>query len=81
MNQLTERQEYLSKLRSFKEKDLIKVVTGLRRSGKSTLLEIFRGELLKSGVKKNQIHTYNFELPENYLDKTWSDLYFETIAS
>jgi len=77
MNQLTERQEYLSKLRSFKEKDLIKVVTGLRRSGKSTLLEIFRGELLKSGVKKNQIHTYNFELPENYLDKTWSDLYFE----
>lgn len=77
MNQLTEREEYLAKLQSFKEKDLIKVVTGLRRSGKSTLLEIFRGELLKSGVKVDQIHTYNFELPENYLNKIWSDLYFE----
>lgn len=62
---------------SYREKDLIKVISGLRRSGKSTLLEIYREQLQKEGVGKQQIHFYNFELPENYLNKTWNDLYFE----
>jgi len=39
---LIERKEYLEKLSAYKDKDIIKVVTGLRRSGKSTLLEIFK---------------------------------------
>ncbi|MFM7988688.1 MAG: AAA family ATPase, partial [Candidatus Fonsibacter sp.] len=77
MNQLTNRIEYLEKLFSYKDKDLIKVVTGLRRSGKSTLLEIYRNQLLKHKVGKRQIQFYNFELPENYLNKNWSDIYFE----
>ncbi|MFM8759613.1 MAG: ATP-binding protein, partial [Methylophilaceae bacterium] len=77
MNMFTYRQEYISKLLSFKDKDLIKVVTGLRRSGKSTLLELFREQLLNSGVGQDQVQFYNFELPENYLDKTWDALYFE----
>lgn len=77
MYNYTNRKEYISKLLSYKEKDLIKVVTGLRRSGKSTLLELYREELLDLGVGKKQIQFYNFELPENYLYKTWSDLYFE----
>jgi uncharacterized protein len=77
MQNYTNRKEYISKLLSYKEKDLIKVVTGLRRSGKSTLLELYREILLDLGVGKKQIQFYNFELPENYLDKTWSDLYFE----
>ena len=77
MKQFTNRREYISKLLSYKDKDLIKVISGLRRSGKSTLLELFRRQLLDLNIDSNQIHEYNFELPENYLDKTWNDLYFE----
>jgi len=77
MKQFTNRKEYISKLWSYKDKDLIKVISGLRRSGKSTLLELFRKQLLDLNIESNQIHEYNFELPENYLDKTWNDLYFE----
>jgi predicted AAA+ superfamily ATPase len=56
-----ERTQYLNKLLGYKDQDLIKVVTGLRRSGKSTLLEIFRIALIKLGVKPNQIVSLNFE--------------------
>jgi predicted AAA+ superfamily ATPase len=77
MNNYTNRKEYIEKLLSYKDKDLIKVVSGLRRSGKSTLLELYRELLLKHGVGKRQIQYCNFELPENYLNKTWDDIYFE----
>jgi len=77
MNMYTNRKEYIDKLLSYKNKDLIKVVSGLRRSGKSTLLEIYQEYLLKQKVSKRQIQFYNFELPENYLNKTWDDIYFE----
>jgi Predicted ATPase (AAA+ superfamily) len=77
MKNLIERKEYLGKLLSYKDKDIIKVVTGLRRSGKSTLLELFRSGLLENGVTPEQIQFYNFELPENYLNKSWETLYFE----
>lgn len=77
MTNYTNRKEYIDKLLSYKNKDLIKVVSGLRRSGKSTLLELYREHLLKQGIGKRQMQFYNFELPENYLDKTWSDIYFE----
>lgn len=77
MSNYTNRKEYIEKLLAYKDKDLIKVVSGLRRSGKSTLLELYRELLLKQGVGKRQIQFYNFELPENYLYKTWDDIYFE----
>lgn len=77
MSNYTNRKEYIEKLLAYKDKDLIKVVSGLRRSGKSTLLELYRELLLKQGVGKRQIQFYNFELPENYLNKTWDDIYFE----
>lgn len=77
MTNFTNRKEYIDKLLSFKDKDLIKVVSGLRRSGKSTLLEIYREQLLKMGIGKRQIQFYNFELPENYLNKNWDDIYFD----
>lgn len=77
MSNYTNRKQYIAKLLSYKDKGLIKVVSGLRRSGKSTLLELYREQLLKQGVGKAQIQFYNFELPENYLNKTWSDIYFE----
>jgi len=76
MNIFTNRNEYINKLLAYKDKDLIKVVSGLRRSGKSTLLELYRTLIFKQGVGKKQIQFYNFELPENYLNKTWSDIYF-----
>lgn len=68
---------YLDKLEAYRNQDLIKVVTGLRRSGKSTLLQMFRDQLLHSGVESTQIQFYNFELPENYINKNWDTLYFE----
>lgn len=77
MDNYINRKEYIDKLLSYKDKDLIKVVSGLRRSGKSTLLHIFKGILLQQGTGARQIQFYNFELPENYLDKTWSDIYFD----
>jgi hypothetical protein len=77
MHHFTNRLDYIQKLLAFKDKDLIKVVSGLRRSGKSTLLEIYRNHLRKDGIGKRQIQFYNFELPENYLNKTWENLYFE----
>lgn len=77
MDKYINRKEYIDKLLSYKDKDLIKVVSGLRRSGKSTLLELYREYLLMQGIDKLQIQFYNFELPENYLNKTWSDIYFE----
>ncbi|MCK9254246.1 MAG: ATP-binding protein [Bacteroidales bacterium] len=61
MKNLIDRKEYLEKLFAYKDKDLIKVVTGLRRSGKSTLFELYRKKLLETGIDKEQIVFLNFE--------------------
>lgn len=52
---------YLDQLRRWREKDVIKVVSGIRRCGKSTLLSMFRDELLKSGVSQDHIISLNLE--------------------
>jgi len=77
MKHLIYRQEYLDKLKAYRDKDIIKVVTGLRRSGKSTLFELYRRDLIEMGIKPEQTQLYNFELPENFLNKTWDTIYFE----
>jgi len=77
MKEQIRRKEYIDKLLLYKDKDIIKVVTGLRRSGKSTLLQMFRNDLSKNGITESQIQFYNFELPENFLNKSWDALYFE----
>lgn len=64
MRNYTNRKEYLSKLLAYKDIDLIKVVSGLRRSGKSTLFELYRENLLKMGVPAKQIVFLNFEVFE-----------------
>ena len=56
-----ERKEYLDKLIGFRDKQLIKVVTGVRRCGKSTLLEIYQDYLRANGVKEEQIVAINLE--------------------
>jgi len=61
MRNYTNRKEYLSKLLAYKDKDLIKVVSGLRRSGKSTLFELYRQTLVEMGVPASQIVFLNFE--------------------
>ncbi len=55
------RDSYLEKLISFKDKKIIKVITGVRRCGKSTILEMFQEYLLAHGVDKDQIIAINFE--------------------
>ena len=59
--QRLERKEYLDKLISFRDKQLIKVVTGVRRCGKSTLLEIYQDHLRANGVEESQIVAINLE--------------------
>ncbi len=55
------REEYMKKLRLYKDKKIIKVLTGIRRSGKSTILNEFKDELIKSGVESRNIISINFE--------------------
>lgn len=62
---LVNRPAYLETLRTWRDKDVIKVVTGVRRCGKSTLLRLFQSELLASGVPEGNIISINLELLEN----------------
>lgn len=55
------RQQYLQKLAKLQDKQLIKVVTGVRRCGKSTLLQQFQEQLQQQGVESSQIISINFE--------------------
>lgn len=55
------REEYLNKLIAWKDKQLIKIVTGVRRCGKSMLLEIYQNYLKNQGVTDQQIIAINFE--------------------
>lgn len=58
---IIQRKEYIDKLIAFKDKKLIKIVTGVRRCGKSTLLKLYQEWLKKQGVSDNQIISINFE--------------------
>lgn len=69
---LIKREPYFSKISGYKDKKIIKVVTGVRRCGKSTLLSMYRQYLLDNGVDTEQIIFINFEdlKYENILDKS-----------
>ena len=71
---MIERNEYLEELKKWKDKDLIKVITGIRRCGKSTLFELFIDYLKKIGVKEDHIITLNLESPE-YNFSSYLELY------
>ena len=71
---MIERNEYLDELKRWKDKDLIKVITGIRRCGKSTLFELFIDYLKQTGVKDDHIISINLESPE-YDFKDYKELY------
>lgn len=58
---MIQRDAYLQRLLQYKDKQLIKVVTGIRRCGKSTLLALFMERLAQGGTEPRQIHAINFE--------------------
>ena len=73
------RETYLEKLRQLKDQNLIKVVTGIRRAGKSTLLMAFKNELVSGGVLNKNIVFLNFEERENLHLTKWTILYDEIL--
>ena len=56
-----ERNNYLEKLMAFRDKHIIKIITGIRRCGKSTLMEIYQDVLRSHRVTEEQIVAVNFE--------------------
>ncbi len=69
------RSTYMNKLLSYKDKtEIIKVLTGIRRCGKSTLLELYKQYLLDDGVKDNHIIHIRFESLEYEDLKTYKEL-------
>jgi len=72
---MIKREEYLKNLLSYKDNKLIKVVTGLRRCGKSTLLQLFETHLLQNGTPQDHIIFINFELMTYDHIREYRDLY------
>ncbi|MDR1195200.1 MAG: ATP-binding protein [Endomicrobium sp.] len=72
---MIERPEYIKKLLPFKDKKLIKIVTGVRRCGKSTMFELYQEELKRQGVKAKQIQSINLEDLDNEPLKDYHKLY------
>ncbi len=63
---MIKRELYLVKMRAYQDKPFIKILTGLRRVGKSVLLDQYINELKNQGVQNDQILKLNFELPINF---------------
>lgn len=72
---MLKREKYLQRIRPFINKPVIKVLTGIRRSGKSTLLNQLADEFQNSGVPSSQIVRINMELMEFDHLQTYNDLY------
>lgn len=64
---LIKRKEYLQQLINWRDKKVIKVITGVRRCGKSTLMDLYKSCLLEQGVANEQIISINFE-DYDYID-------------
>ena len=70
-SKLVQRPTYLARLLKWRGKALVKVVTGIRRCGKSVLLEMFRTELQKQGIAPKQFVVFNFEDPDTPEYPNW----------
>lgn len=62
---MIKREIYLKRIRPFIDKDLVKILTGIRRSGKSVMLELIKEELNSRGISENQFISVNFEDADN----------------
>lgn len=62
---MIERPSYTRLLRQYRDQALIKIVTGVRRAGKSTLFQLFIRELKEQGIAEEQIQTLNLEVVDN----------------
>ena len=69
------RNRYLEKLIAFRDADVIKVVTGMRRCGKSTLLDMMRNHLEDGGVPSECLLTFKMESFELEGVRDWRELY------
>ena len=74
---IIKREEYMSRIRPFIGSELIKVLTGIRRSGKSVMLELIQDELKTQGVMESQFIIYNFENMNNARLRTAEALHKE----
>lgn len=72
---MIQRKEYLDFLIKLRDKNIIKVVTGIRRCGKSTLFKQYKNYLIENKVDKGQIISINFENPDENKYNDWHDLY------
>jgi len=73
------RPEYMKRLLEYKDKDVVKIVTGIRRCGKSTLLDLFEDQLLDSGVPRENIIHMNME-SLRYRDLTDHVSFYEYVS-
>ncbi|EFI33830.1 ATPase [Desulfonatronospira thiodismutans ASO3-1] len=73
---MIKRETYINRVRPFINKDMVKVFTGIRRSGKSTLLKLVQQELIADGVSENQIIMINFESMA-YANRDFMSIYQE----
>lgn len=78
---MIERKNYLEKLIAWKDEKVIKVVTGIRRCGKSTLLDLYKEYLKKNGAEDGQIVAVNFEDLENEALQDYKALYAYLLGS
>lgn len=69
------RQKYLEQIKAFQDRDLIKVVTGVRRCGKSTLLDMMIEELKRQGVSEERLFKFKMESMEFDEIRDYRDLY------
>lgn len=76
MTKIINRPFYLDQLKELKDKKIIKVLTGVRRSGKSTIFKLYQEYLLNNGIKQNQIISLNLEEIENEYLTDYKNLYF-----
>ena len=74
---MIKRERYMQRIRPFIDKDVIKVLTGLRRAGKSVMLELIKDELIKNGVNEERFISFNFESLANEKYCTAKALYEE----
>jgi len=69
------REQYMSQIRPFMNRNIIKVLTGIRRSGKSVMLELIQNELIQQGFNKDYFMSVNLESRNNPFEKSIDSIY------